>query len=155
MAKFIKISSEKIFSMIIAFFMTGIVYLVLVGIAEGFGAMFATGLGNMFLMAMVAIIYVSPAVIFVGIPISFLADFFANKASKHQVAIKLGVYIVLVVLIALIVKLLNIQGTSAMLVLQLGLASAIGFWCGELLFSRIIKILIEKKIIKFSSNELK
>lgn len=155
MYKFIKISSEKIFSMFIAFFVTGIVYLLLLGIEEGFSELFAMGFGNMFIMAWVAIIYVSPAVIFIGIPYSFFTNFIGRKVPKHQATIRLSLYIVLALVITLLSTLINAHGTSAVFVLQLGLASVVGFWSGEMLFSKIVNILKEKKIIKFSINELK
>ncbi|MEH6943610.1 hypothetical protein [Bacillus sp. JJ722] len=154
MYKFIRITSEKIFSMFIAFVITGIVYLLILGISEGFMELVATGIGNMFIMAWFGIIIVSPAVIFIGIPFSFLANYIGRKVSKHQAAIRLGLYIVLALLIALITNLVNVQGIIAKFVLPLGLASGLGFWSGELLYSKIIKILKEKKIIKFSINEL-
>lgn len=152
MYQFIKISTEKISSLFFSFLFAGTMYLFLVGSKNGFSTLFQNEFQLLAYIFLVAVIYVSPFVLFIGIPFSFLASFISKKVRKYQSIVRLVLYVALAVTIGLVSGIFvgSIEDglvAKDFFIMQMGVASALGFWCGEEILKIVVRKLKEKNII--------
>lgn len=152
---FIKVATKKFFSMMMSFIFTGCLYVLMVGIEEGFSNLFSMEPSYLFIMGLMAVTYISPIIIFLGIPLSLFVDFIEKKEVKKQPFIEFIFYILLTVLVAIMLRIALPSDLRTSFVVIISVGCVFGFWFGKRFFYIVMRVLKEKGLIKFNAEDMK